>query len=82
MTKKIEVFYTGGGITLAEADVDADHYAVVSTEAPEFLSIYSLDDGEKTYLLDDMVASTHRDELPPDLKILYSEMLSKLEAVA
>lgn len=76
---KIEVFYTGGGITLAEVDVDADHYAVVSTEAPQFLSLYKYDDGEKTYLPDDMVTSAQHDDLAPELKALYTKMLDKLK---
>lgn len=79
MTDKIEVFYTGGGITLAEADIDKTHYAVVSSDAPEFMSVYAYDEGEKTYLPDYMVASTPKDELPPEHAALYAEMLHKLK---
>ena len=77
MAEKIEVFYTGGGITLAEVDLDFDRYAVVSTEAPDFLTIYDCSDGEKTYLPDDMVASTPKGELSPVLKILHEKMVDK-----
>lgn len=80
MANSIEVFYTGGGITLAEVDLDANRYAVVSSDAPEFLGIYTLDnDGEKTYLPEDMVASPHEKEIAPDLKDLYNKMLEKLK---
>ena len=79
MAEKIEVFYTGGGITIAETDIDAKHYAVVSTEAPDFLTVYAYDDGEKTYLPDDMVSSASSSEIAPELKSLYMKMLDKLK---
>lgn len=79
MANKIEVFYTGGGITLAEAAVDADHYAVVSTDAPDFLTVYKYDNGGKTYLPDDMVVSSSKEEIDPKLQDLYKEMLVKLK---
>ena len=47
MTAKFELFYTGGGITIAEADIDSARYAVVSSEAPDFLTVYTLTDEEK-----------------------------------
>lgn len=78
MNEKIETFYTGGGITIAEADVDVGHYAVVSSEAPEFLSVYAYSDGEKTYLPDDMVSSASKEDLPAELNALYRKMLDKL----
>jgi hypothetical protein len=79
MTNKIEFFYTGGGITLAEAVVDADHYAVVSTDAPDFLAVYRYDDGESTYLPDDMVVSAAKADIPLELQNLYKEMLDRLK---
>lgn len=79
MTAKIEVFYTGGGITIAEADIDSAHYAVVSSEAPDFLTVYTLTDEEKTYLPDDMVFSAHRDEVPPKYKAIYAGLVDKLK---
>lgn len=79
MVEKIETFYTGGGITLAEADIDGGRYAVVSSEAPEFLSVYAYSDGEKTYLPDDMVSSVAKEDLPAELNALYRKMLDKLK---
>lgn len=78
MTKNIEVSYTGGGITLAEVRLDETSYAVVSTEAPEFFTIYCYDGDEKTYLPDDMVSSIQQDELSPEQKPLYQQMLYEL----
>lgn len=75
----IEVFYTGGGITLAEVDIDQTHYAVVSSEAPQFLTIYKHAEGEKTYLPDDMLVSTPEEEIAPEYKALYTEMREKLK---
>jgi hypothetical protein len=77
---KIETFYTGGGITITEADINPDQYAVVSTECPELLAVYKYDDGgEKTHLPDDMVASIHQNDLAPELKAIHEKMLEKLK---
>ena len=38
---KIEKVYTGGGITLAEAELEGDRYAVVCTECPELIAVYN-----------------------------------------
>lgn len=79
MAEKIEVFYTGGGITLAEAEMDNNRYAVVSSEAPDFLAIYKHVDGEEPYLPEDMILSAHEGELAPEHKALYVKMLEKLK---
>lgn len=75
---KIEVFYTGGGITLAEADLGAQ-YAVVSTDCPNCLSIYNRVEGEEPYMPEDMVASFTEDEMDAETKALYLEMLGALK---
>lgn len=77
---KVEVFYTGGGITIAELGISKDQYAVISTEAPEYLCVYNYNNGEKTHLPEDMVASTQQDKLNPELKEIYQEMLNKLNS--
>lgn len=79
MTDKIEVFYTGGGITLAEVDLDATRYAVVSSEAPDFLTIYTQTDGEKSYLPEDMVSSTSGEDIAQEYRALHTNMLAKLK---
>lgn len=80
MTSKIETYYTGGGITLVETNLDKNHYLVVSSEAPEFLTTYSYSDKEETYLPEDMVDSKHKNEISPELKPLYYAMLDKLKS--
>ncbi len=79
----IETFYTGGGITLAETDLNETLYAVVSSDAPEYLTIYNrTDDNEKTYLPDDMISSTPKEKLTPNFKPLYNKMIEKLNLEA
>ena len=79
----IETFYTGGGITLAEIDLNKDEYAVVSSDAPEYLTIYKRsEDNEKSYLPDDMLFSTTKENLTPKLKPLYLKMINKLNREA
>lgn len=78
MAHKIEVFYTGGGITLAEVDIDTNLYAVVSSDAPDFLAVYTRSDDEK-YLPEDMLVSSPREEIPHEYQALYTEMLHKLK---
>lgn len=77
---RIETFYTGGGITLAEAPIDLERYAVVSSEAPEFLAVYKRAEGEDAYLAEDMILSAKRDELDPELQELHGAMVEKLKA--
>lgn len=75
---KIEVFYTGGGITLAEADLGAQ-YAVVGTDCPNCISIYNRVEGEEPYMPEDMVASYTEEEMDEETKALYLEMLGALK---
>ena len=78
MKTKIEVFNTGGGITLAEANINQEQYAVVSTEAKEFLTIYKRTEDE-AYLPEDMVMSIKEAEMNDEFKRLYAEMLKALK---
>lgn len=83
MITNVEIFYTGGGITLAESDLNETEYAVVSSDSPNFLTIYNRDDdNEKTYLPDDMVVSTPKEKLTSNLKPLYVKMIEKLKLEA
>lgn len=80
MTSNIETYYTGGGITLVETNLNEIHYAVVSSDAPDFLTIYSYSNGETSYLPEDMVESTHKDVLTPELKPIYEKMIENLKS--
>lgn len=80
MTDKIEVFYTGGGIWLAEANLGDDKYAVVNSEYPEQLGVYLYEKAEDgKYYPEDMVLDQHRDELDEDLRKVYDKLLVALE---
>lgn len=83
MNSNIEIFYTGGGITLAEIDLNKSEYAVVSSDAPDYLTIYKRsEDNEKSYLPDDMLVSTSKEKITANLKPLYIKMINKLNREA
>ena len=75
---KIEVSYTGGGITLAEADLGAQ-YAVVGTDYPNCITIYNRVEDEEPYMPEDMVASYTEEEMDEETRALYLEMLGALK---
>lgn len=75
---KIEVFSMGGGIWLAETYLDEITYAVVSSEAPEYLTIYESYPDDERYLPDDMIVAKHKDELHNFRLGLYRKLLNKL----
>ena len=78
---KIETFSMGGGIWLAETYIDEITYAVVSSEAPEYLVIYESYPEDDRYLPEDMIASKHRDELFGYRAGLYRMLLKELKKV-
>ena len=75
---KIETFYTGGGITLAEAKLEGAQYAVVSTEAPDCIAVYNRVEGEEPYAPEDMVEVYNEETMPMEIRTLYTEMLDRL----
>ncbi len=79
MNKGIEVFNAGGGIIIAAVDINTTQYAVVSTEAPEYLSVYDRVEDEEPYLPEDMVFSMMADALKDDMKALHAEMVKKIQ---
>ena len=79
MTTKIEVFNTGGGIWLAETNLKDNKYAVVSSDAPEFLAIYQYEKAEDDkYYPEDMISDQHKDELTEEYKPIYEKLLLAL----
>lgn len=52
---KIEVFYTGGGIWLAEMDLGNGTYAAISSDYHEAMCIYNYVEGEEKYMTEDMI---------------------------
>lgn len=76
---KIEVFNTGGGIWLAEVNLKDNKYAVVSSDAPEFLAVYQYEKAEdEKYYPEDMISDQHKDELSEELKKVYEKLLIAL----
>ena len=77
----IEAFYTGGGIWIAQTYLDEHEmtYAVVSSEAPEYLTIYRENDDK--YLPEDMILSMSMENMSLEYRVLHDRMLSKLEAL-
>lgn len=78
MAHKIEVYSAGGGITIAETYIDPTHYAVVSTDAPDVLSIYKYNEENFAFLPEDMVFSENVAELDEEKKALHAELLAAL----
>lgn len=76
---KIEVFNTGGGIWLAEVNLKDNQYAVVSSDAPEYLAVYQYEKAEDDkYYPEDMISDQHKDELSEELKKVYEKLLIAL----
>ena len=75
---KIEKVYTGGGITLAEAELEGGRYAVVSTECPELIAVYNRTEENEPYLPEDMVGAYTEKEMDNDLRALYNKMMEML----
>lgn len=78
---KVDVFYTGGGIWLAEADVSADSFAVVSSDYPLELVLYKNVEEER-YYPEDMISATHKDKLSSELRAIYDKLFEELSKKA
>ena len=75
---KIEKVYTGRGITCAEAELEGERYAVVSTECPELIAVYNRTEDDEPYLPEDMEGAYTEQELDNDMKALYNKMIEML----
>lgn len=76
MSGKIEVFYTGGGIWIAEAILEENTRLVVNSEQPEYAGIYTYEKAEDgQYYPEDIITEYTKDTLPNDLKEIYINML-------
>ena len=79
---QIETFYTGGGIWLSQYNAGGGYYAVVSSEAPECLSIYrKTDEDEDLYLPENMVTSKNLGELNTEQKAVHALLKKALAQV-
>lgn len=76
---KIETFYTGGGIWLSQYDAGDGYYAVVSSDQPDYLSIYrNAENEDEMYLPEDMVSSKHYSELGQSQKAMHGILKAEL----
>lgn len=75
---KAEVFYTGGGIWLAEMDLKNGTYAVVDSDYHDCLSIYNYTDDEQ-YMPEDMIFSKVVDQLDSEQMKIYNQLIAALK---
>ena len=75
---KVEVFYACGGVWLSEMDLNENEYAVVSTEYPNELAIYTKEDEDDKYHPDDMILAENKDNLPNELRKIYDTLYTEL----
>lgn len=79
MNGKIDVFYTGGGIWLAEVNLKDNEYAVVNSEYPDLFAIYEYEKAEDgNYYPEDMILDKHKDKLDEEHKVVYEKLLLAL----
>ena len=75
---KPEIFYTGGGIWLAEMNLQNGTYAVVDSDYKECLSIYKYTDDDP-YMPEDMIFSKGVDQLDSEQMKIYNQLLATLK---
>ena len=76
----IETFYTGGGIWISQYDAGDGYYAVVRSDAPEFLGIYrKTEEEDELYLPENMVSSKAYNELSSVQKEIHEILRKELE---
>lgn len=77
---KVEVFYTGGGIWLAEMNLENGTYAVVDSDYDTALCIYKYPvDGEEQYMAEDMIFSDEVQNLDNEHMKIYNQLLEALQ---
>lgn len=77
--KKINVFYSGGGIWIAEKNIDKNRYAIVSSDFIDCLTIYEETRDREKYYPQDMLFSEHKDKLNEIGKEIYNTLKEALE---
>lgn len=80
--KKPEVFYTGGGIWLAELDLQNGTYAVVDSDYHECLSIYRYSEDGEQYMPEDMIFSEDVKSLDLEQMKIYNKLYEALKKEA
>lgn len=76
---KIEVFYTGGGIWLAEMDLGNGTYAVVDSDYTDSLCIYRFpEENEEPYMPEDMIFCDIVENLDLEQMKIYNQLYEAL----
>ena len=77
---KVEVFYTGGGIWLAEMNLENGTYAVVDSDYDTALCIYNYPENEEEqYMPEDMIFSDEVQNLDKEHMKIYTQLLEALQ---
>ena len=77
---KVEVFYTGGGIWLAEMDLGNGTYAVVDSDYYTALSIYKYpEEDDEQYMSEDMIFSDEVQNLDSEQMKIYNQLIASLK---
>ena len=75
----IEVSYTGGGVWIAEMDLQDGTFAVVDSDYPLCLSVYNKSNEDEQYMPDNMIFSCEAAQLNDDYVIIYNKLVRALE---
>lgn len=79
MKGKIEVFYTGGGIWIAEVNIRDNDYGVVNSEYPDYFGVYRYEQAEDNqYYPEDMILDKHKDELEGEYREIWEQLVIAL----
>lgn len=77
---KVDVYYTGGGIWLAEMNLENGTYAVVNSECDTIISIYKYpEEGEEQYMAEDMILSDDVKNLDSNMAVIYKQLHEELQ---
>lgn len=77
---RVEVFYTGGGIWVAQKHLQANEFAVISSDAVDYFAIYNQEEDDGQYYPEDMILNQHKDELDAEHRQTYEELLLALRS--
>lgn len=80
--RNIEVYYTGGGVWIAEKDLQNGTFATVDTDCVDCLTIYKDTTEEERYTNDNMIYSADKNELNEEHKKIYDELLKAIRKQA
>lgn len=79
-TNKVEKYSLGNGIWIAQKNINENEYALINSEAPEFLAVFLVsEDEDDCFLPENMKFSSHESELNAEFQEIHKELLSALQ---